>query len=162
MQKMGLFVDITNQYYAALNAHPDQKIDYAKYLDRAKDGFNLYRAFAYGVQMDSESEPFIKVLRTLGYDPKYRKAVMSGRQPDIRRTDRNIMLAMDVWRCIDKLDVVIVGSNDPDLRPLVERIKELGVRVLIFSCNVSRELQDSADGVLEINASIFRKGRVPE
>lgn len=150
-------VDITNQYYAAAHNHPGAKIDYEKYLAEATKGYNLYRAFAYGVQMNDEAHGFITALRTIGYEPKYRQAVVLRDRPDIRNTDRNMLLAMDVWRVIDRIDVVVIGSNDPDLAPLVNRIKELGIQVIVFSCGISRELKDAADRFIEIGSTIMER-----
>jgi uncharacterized LabA/DUF88 family protein len=157
MKSLGIFVDITNQYYAALAYHRDKggKIDYEKYIKVATDGYTLYRAFAYGVQMQTEAAGFVSILRILGYEPRYRTAVMIGDKPDIRKTDRNMMLAMDVWRTIGKLDVVKIGSNDPDLVPLIERIQELGVQVHVFSCNIPREIREVANRFIEIGEDVL-------
>lgn len=157
MKNVLVSVDITNQYYAALHTYPGAKIDYERYLTEATKGYNLYRAFAYGSQMEDEAHGFITVLRTIGFEPKYRQAVTVRDRPDIRRTDRNMLLAMDVWRTLERVDVVILGSNDPDLVPLVNRIKELGIQVIIFSCNISRELKDAADRYIEIGQAIMER-----
>ncbi len=58
------------------------------------------------------------VLRGLGYETRYRPAVVVASRPDIRRTDRNVAMAVDVWRLAGRFDVAIIGSNDPDLAPL--------------------------------------------
>jgi len=148
-RRAALFVDVTNLYYAA-NHRNGARIDFEKYLAAASEGFDVCRAFAYGAQMAGEAGGFLAVLRELGYEPKYRTAVVIGERPDIRRTDRNMPLAMDVWRLADRLDVAIIGSNDPDLAPLVRRIKEVGVQVVIFACGVGRELRELADRVIEV------------
>lgn len=154
-------VDITNQYYSVQSSHhTGARIDYEKYLTAAVSQYNLYRAFAYGAQMSDEAYGFITVLKSIGFEPKYRRAVSVGDRPDIRRTDRNLILAMDVWRTIERVDVVILGSNDSELVPLVQRIKELGIQVIIYSCNIGRELREAADRCIEIDPEIMerRKG----
>lgn len=154
-----LVCDITNQYYSILHALGSVKIDYEKYLTSATKGYNIYRALAYGAQAKDEASGFITVLSNLGFEPRYRKAITIGRRVNIRQTDRNMMIAMDVWRIIDKVDVVIIGSNDPDLAPLVQRIKELGIQVVIHSYNISDELKAVADRWYEIDFSIMGMSR---
>ncbi len=156
-KRAGLFVDITNQFYSAHHSHHGAMIDYELYMQKALEGFNLYRAFAYGVQMGNEANNFITVLRNLGYEPRYRQAVVVFDRPDIRRTDRNMTIAMDIWRCIEKLDVVIIGSSDPDLAPLIARIKELGVQTVVYSCNISLELREIADRAIEIDSAVMSR-----
>lgn len=148
-------MDVTNQYYSALHYHRGARIDYAKYLAESTKGLNLYRAFAFGAQMNEEASSFLTVLRSLGFETRYRKAAIFGDRPDIRRTDRNMPLAMEIWRVIEKLDIVVIGSNDPDLVPLVQRIKELGIQVIVYSCNISRDLKESADRCIEIDLSML-------
>lgn len=123
-------------------------MDYARYLARAADEFALCRATAYGAQINNEARGFLTVLRGLGFETKYRQAIHS----DIRGTDRNIILAMDVWR--SQVDVVILGSNDPDLAPLIERVKELGIQVVLFACDVSRELRFLVDRTIEFDDTL--------
>lgn len=158
-KRAGLFCDITNQFYSTIHAHHGVLIDYEKYMAKASEGFTLSRAFAYGVQMNNEAAGFISALRNLGYEPRYRQAIMVQDRYDIRRTDRNMSMAMDIWRCIDKLDAVIIGSSDPDLAPLVQRVSELGVQTIIYSCNVSRELREVADRVTEVEPFIMTRRR---
>lgn len=158
-RRAGLFVDITNQFYSTIHSHHGVLIDYQKYMERASEGFVLARAFAYGAQINNEAAGFVTALRNLGYEPRYRQAVMIQDKQDIRRTDRNMIMAMDIWRCIDKLDAIIIGSSDPDLSPLIVRVRELGVQTIIYSCNVSRELRETADRVIEVEPFVMTRRR---
>ena len=151
MKRVLVAVDVTNQYYSVTHASQGTRIDYSKYLQLATRGLNLYRAFAYGVELDDEAFGFKTVLRNLGYEPRYRRATIYGETGDMRRTDRNLMMAMDIWRTIDKVDIVVIGSSDPELVPLVQRIKELGIQVIVISHNISRELRDAADRYIEVD-----------
>jgi uncharacterized LabA/DUF88 family protein len=60
-------------------------------------------------------------------------------------------------RHVPKLDVVVLGSNDPDLVPLVLYLKERAIKVVILSCRVGNELREAADEVIEINDGILEK-----
>lgn len=104
--------------------------------------------------MNEEAEPFLTMMRHLGYETRYRRAVVFGERKDIFRTDRNMMLAMDVWRLCRRVDAIIIGSNDPELVPLIERVRETGVMVGILSCHIGRELAHAADWAVEFDCTI--------
>lgn len=159
MKSALLVCDVTNQYYSILDTHGSVKVDYDKYFKVASKGFDIYRAFAYGAQATDEADGFIAALTLIGFEPRYRQAALIGRRPDIRRTDRNMMIAMDIWRTIEKVDVVIVGSNDPNLVPLIQRIKELGRQVIIYSHAISSELKLTADKCIELDLSSVERKR---
>jgi uncharacterized LabA/DUF88 family protein len=55
-----------------------------------------------------------------------------------------------VVRNIRNLDCVVIGSNDPELVPLIEWIKEQGRIVTIFSFSIHRDLRAVADHCREI------------
>lgn len=151
----GIFVDVSNQFSTVASVHRGAKINYKGYLDSALRGRSLYRAFAYGVQLNTEANEFIFSLREIGFEPKYRIARKIDGRPSIKRTDRNMPLAMDVMRHLHKLDIVVIGSNDPDLVPLVAYIKERGIKVVIFACRVGSELRDVADEVIEVDNTVL-------
>lgn len=149
-KKAAVFVDVVNQFYA----NNSVRLDYDRYLAEASQGVEIHRAFCYGAQMNEEAEPFLTMMRHLGYETRYRRAVVVGERKDIFRTDRNMMLAMDVWRLCRRVDVIIIGSNDPELVPLIERVRETGVQVGVLSCHVGRELAHAADWVMEFDCTI--------
>jgi len=62
---------------------------------------------------------------------------------------------MDVVRCIEKLNVVILGSSDPDLIPLVEYIQEKGCECIIFSTGINKKLKDVANKWIEITEDLL-------
>ena len=123
MERVGVFVNISNQYFVAQQAFAG-KVDYEKYLSRAVEGRLLVRAFAYGVQMKNEARDFIHNLKRMGYEPKYRLPRIIDSRMNMRQTDRTLSLAMDVVRCLPKLDTVVLGSNNPDLVDVIQYIKE--------------------------------------
>ncbi len=82
------------------------------------------------------------------------KRVLRGKK-DIRKADWDVGLAIDVVRIVDRVDQVVIGSADGDLAPLVEWVKEQGCRCIVFACNISRELRDVADEVIEIDEALL-------
>jgi uncharacterized LabA/DUF88 family protein len=156
--RAALFADVVNLFDAAERA--GGRVDYERYLARAAAGYDLVRAVAYGAQMRREAESFLAVLRGLGYETCYRRAVVTNGRPDIRQTHRSLTLAMDVWRTFDRLDAVILGSNDPDLLPLAARLKELGRQVVLFAPAVGPELRELADRCLDLGDALVDRGVV--
>jgi uncharacterized LabA/DUF88 family protein len=156
-KRVGLFADITNLYHSVGKRFSGRKLDYKKYIDKATGSDEIYRAFAYGTQINAEAVSFISCLRHFGYDPKYKRPKYIGQKESIdgRKSDWYIGMAMDVVRLIDRLDIVIIGSSDPDLVPLIQWIKEKGVRCIIMACGISKELKDIADYYIEINETLL-------
>lgn len=162
-KRAGLFVDVTDQYYAAVKMGHRIVVDYEKYLRLAVGRYSLYRAFAYGVHHLDEAQGFINKLRRLGYESRYQQAKIIDGEPDFQGTDRSMCLAMDVWRCIDKLDLVIIGSGDAIYVPLINRVKELGIQTFVYSCGIALELREVADRYQEIDLrDVGRRLKSPE
>ena len=161
MRRVGVFVNVTNQFYSVLTAFRGGKVDYTKYLRESvsPEGYELYRAIAYGVQIGNEAQSFIAALQRAGYDTRYKPAKVVDGKANVRDTDWAIGMAMDVIRHLEHLDVVVLGCNDPSLIPLVEFIKERGIRVVIYSCRIPQELQRAADYSFEISEDVLETKR---
>jgi uncharacterized LabA/DUF88 family protein len=82
-----------------------------------------------------------------------RKALRS--KKDIKKADWDVGLAIDVVRVVNRVDIVVLGSGDGDLAPLVEYIKEQQAQCVICACNISRELHDVADSCIEIDEDLL-------
>jgi uncharacterized LabA/DUF88 family protein len=161
LKMIGLFADVSNLYYCISRRFPNQKLDYQKYLELAAGDDTVYRAFAYGIQLKDEATKFITCLKHYGFEAKYKNPRLSN-QKEYKRTSWNVGIGMDVVRIIDKLDVVVIGSADAELAPLVELIKERGRRCHILACGISKELKTVADQYTEINESILKSATEPE
>jgi uncharacterized LabA/DUF88 family protein len=158
-----LFVDIANLYYCVGKRFQNRKLDYAKIRDKVGELGQLYRAFAYGVQMGEEANPFINCLKKLGYDTKYKRSRMSedNVKQVIRKADWDIGLTLDVVRVLDRVDTVVLGSADADLIDLVRFIRDKGVRCIIFACGIPQELREAADFYIEIEDSLLEVKEKP-
>ncbi len=159
MSNIGLFVDISNLYYCIGKKFEGRKLDYQKLLGVGSEFGHIQRAHAYGTQMAEEALPFITCLKKLGYDTKYKRPrildTQAGEEKRIRKADWDVGLAMDVVRLIERVDTVIICSSDPDLTPLVQWVKDQGVRCVILACGVSRELRETADQFFEIGEPLL-------
>lgn len=154
-----LFVDIANLYYCVGKRFQNRKLDYAKLRDRAAELGQLYRAFAYGVQMGEEANPFINCIRKLGYDTKYKKSKMTDENEKkvIRKAEWDVGITLDVVRVLDRVDTVVIGSADLDLLDLVRYIRDKGVRCIIFACGIPAELREAADFYVEITEDLLEE-----
>ncbi len=120
MASIGVFIDLQNQYYCVNKKFEGRKLDYKKYLEAAVGDHELYRAHAYGSQLDREASAFITCLKFIGFETHYRKPQIINEELGRYRNDWDVGIAMDIVRCIHKLDIVVIGSSDRDLTPLVE------------------------------------------
>ena len=150
-QRVGLFVDTQNLYYAARDGH-GRHVDYARLRDRAARGRRLAQANAYVVERDGERTAFgfVTKLSALGYRV-HRRSVRIHRSDDggrpIMEGDWDMGIAADLVRAWDGLEVVVLASGDGDFVPIVRLAQERGVRVEVaaFRATTSQDLIDAVD-----------------
>ena len=150
-QRVGLFVDTQNLYYAARDNY-DAVVDYQTLLELAVRGRRLAQATSYVVERegDSTSFGFVNKLSSFGYRVCRRK-VRVHRADDNGRTvlegDWDMGIAADIVRALDRLDVVVLASGDGDFVPIVKLAQERGrrVEVLAFREVTSQALLDAVD-----------------
>ena len=145
MKTIGVFADVSNIYFCVSKAFPGRKVDYQKYLEAATGDNTIYKARAFGIQNNPDSVKFISCLKHLGYDPKFKKY-----DPKANRINCNILIATEIFRTIEKLDIVVLGSADPNLADLVYWIKDRGIDVHILACGISHYLKEAANSFAEI------------
>ncbi len=144
-QRVGVFVDIQNMYYSAINLY-DSKVDFRKILNDGVAGRSLIRAFAYVVKADiGEEESFFEALEKMGFDVRSKDLqVFQGGQ---KKGDWDVGLAMDAVRLAPKLDAVVLVSGDGDFTDLVRYLNSQGCRVevMAFRKSTSSHLIEAAD-----------------
>jgi uncharacterized LabA/DUF88 family protein len=110
--RLGVFVDIHNQVTAIQEQVKGHRVNYHKYLQLFEDEFVI--AIAYVTQASDE---FIHVLKKLGYIPKF------------NQLNKNVEMTIDILNLVTKLDTVVIGSNSPDLIPLIRYLQLQGIKV---------------------------------
>lgn len=131
MQRLGIFVNVTNQFGTLTNNfRKGHRVNYEGYLAHFSEGFDRIIAIAYGTQVAEEANAFILALRHMGYTPKFAQATLVGRQ-DIVHPSRNVEMTLDILQVYERLDVIVVGSNDPELIPLINFLKMRGIKVIV-------------------------------
>jgi uncharacterized LabA/DUF88 family protein len=159
-KRVGVFVDVTHQFTAVQERY-SKRINYEKYLERAVSGESLHCAYAYGAQVSTEAQGFIKRLRAFGYEPKYQQAPVGIEQKaNLNAADFAVEMTLDVVRHMERLDSVVLGTNDERFVPLIRYLQERGLRVSIFACKIHASLCEFANRAAELPEEILEKGRI--
>jgi uncharacterized LabA/DUF88 family protein len=159
-KRVGIFVDVTHQFTAVQERY-SKRINYEKYLHRAVAEDSLHCAYAYGAQVSTEAQGFIKRLRAIGYEPRYQQAPVGIEQKaDLNAADFAVEMTLDVIRNLERLDCVVLGTSDERFVPLVKYLQERGLKVSIFACKIHALLCEFANRATELPEDILEKGRI--
>lgn len=158
MKRIGIFADVSNLYYCIGMKYADRKLDYAAYLKFVKELGRLHVAYAYGAQLENEAMGFIHCLKNIGFTPKYKtpKTYRSSGQTK-HKADWDVGIAIDIVMNVHNLDMIVLGSADGDLCPVVEWAQKHSTQVIILACGISKDLRDLADRAIEIPESLLEK-----
>ncbi len=156
-ERVGLFVDVQNMWYAARQQHGiSARLDFAKLIQSALGERRLIRAYAYLIQTpEVDQSGFVTMLEQFSYEVKRKD--LRRRSDGSAKGDWDMEMAIDMIRMADKVDVVILASGDGDFVSLVHLLKELGPRVEVFSFqhNTARDLMEAADRYQPIDKSLL-------
>jgi uncharacterized LabA/DUF88 family protein len=156
--KIGLFVDVSNLYYSLSHKHGGRKLDYTKYLQFVKDIGTVERAVAYGAQMNNEAISFVKALKMIGFETKFKKPKEIGSGIKYKRkADWDVGMTMDILLMLPKVDAIVLGSADSDMAPVCDEALRQGKRVIVFACGVASELHTSSTQVVEIYEGLLEE-----
>ncbi|MBI4440133.1 NYN domain-containing protein [Candidatus Woesearchaeota archaeon] len=157
MQRVGVFVDVQNLYYSAINLY-DAKVNFSVILKEAVKDRQLVRAIAYVIKADVKDESnFFEALERIGFDVRAKDIqIFYGGK---KKGDWDVGIAMDIMRLAGKIDVVVLVSGDGDFRDLLEHVKSLGCRaeVIAFGKSSSSRLIEEADDFIDLDVI---KGRI--
>lgn len=156
-QRVALFVDTQNLYYAARDNYA-KHVDYEVLLRTAVRGRMLMQANAYVVEREGEATAygFFSKLSTLGYRVK-RRSVRYHRSNDngqpIPEGDWDAGIIADMVRSWEQYDVIILASGDGDFVPILQVAQERGKRieVLAFRETTSQTLIDQVDRFINLS-----------
>jgi uncharacterized LabA/DUF88 family protein len=149
--RIGLFIDTQNLYHSARDLM-ERTVNFETLLDVARLDRELVHAIAYTVEKDGEStsRPFIYKLSALGY--KVRRMTLSLHHVTdtgkaIWEGNWDMGMVADMFRLIDHLDIMVLGSGDGDFTDIVEVLQERGkrVEVIAFREHTAQKLIDAAD-----------------
>lgn len=164
MRYIGIFADVSNLYYCIGMKYPNRKLDYVAYRKYVEDLGIVKHCIAYGAQLDNEAAGFIHCLKEAGYSPKYKCPKTYKTDDKIRRkADWDVGIAIDIVQLVldGQLDMVLLGSADGDLCPLVEWVQSFHkITVVVLACGISRDLRLLADKAIEIPESLLETKHV--
>jgi uncharacterized LabA/DUF88 family protein len=150
-QRVALFVDTQNLYYAARDA-VGRNVDYYRLLQVALRGRRLHAATAYVVEREGESTAygFVTRLSALGYRVRRRSVRVhrgDGEGRLVLEGDWDMGIAADIVRTWEHVDVIVLASGDGDFVPMLELAQARGVRVEVvaFREASAQRLVDLAD-----------------
>ena len=130
MLKVGIFVNVTNQFGALSQKKKGFKVNYEKYLKEYTGNDRLLMAYAYGTQIEHEANSFIHALKRMGYLDKFVQSTKISAQ-EIIHPNRNVEITVDIMSSCEKLDIIVLGSNDPELTPLIHWLQAKGIKVVV-------------------------------
>lgn len=152
-QRVGVFVDVQNLYYSARNIY-NARVNFSALLKEAVGDRKLIRAIAYVIRAQMpEEQTFFDALNKAGFEVKAKDLqVFFG---GIKKGDWDVGVTMDMIKMMNKLDAIVLASGDGDYVPLVEYLKNFGVRVEVisFGKSTSSKLVDAADDFVDLDES---------
>ncbi len=156
MNRLALYIDCSNLYYTVKENHSGQ-LNYASYLDYIKKYIGaptLQKAF--GAQRENEAAKFINALKQLGFETKWKKAIIyQGNESRPTCTaDWDLGITCDIFRNINEFDTLILGSGDGDFAEVVALLTEWGKKVIVFASSPSAKLQKKATTVINITGDM--------
>ena len=155
-ERVGVFVDIQNVYYGARDNFKG-KVDYKVLLENILKGRKLIVANAYVINNSAiDNKNFVSLLQKLGYTIKDKDLRVRG--DGSQKGNVDIEMAIDIMNKKDVLDTVALVSGDGDFVPLVEFLKNINIKVEVFSFSANKnstayDLKETASKFFEIDKS---------
>ena len=152
-QRVAVFIDVQNLYYSARNIY-NSRVNFSALLKEVVGQRKLVRATAYVIRAQMpEEQTFFDALTKAGYEVKAKDLqVFFG---GIKKGDWDVGITMDAIRQMNKVDSIVLASGDGDYIPLLEYLKNFGVRVevIAFGKSASSKLIDNADDFIDMDAA---------
>ena len=154
--RVGVFLDSGNIHASVRHAFPGKEPDHGKLLKEAVADNDLKRAIAYCVNMGKGFDGWKRALARYGFE--FREKDYQRFADGSGKGDVDMEIAMDVWRYIDTLDMVVLLTGDGDFTALVKRCHDFGkiVRVIGVPTTTSHLLVAAADEFVAIDETMVR------
>lgn len=154
--RVGIFIDTQNLYHSARDLL-ERTVNFETLLHSAQAERELVHAIAYTVEREGEgtARPFIYKLSTLGFKVRRMNLTLQYVTDDgkpIYEGNWDMGIVADMFRMIDHLDVIVLGSGDGDFTDVLEVLQERGkrVEVIAFREHTAQKLIDAADQFLHL------------
>jgi uncharacterized LabA/DUF88 family protein len=152
-------VDVSNFYYCIRKRFgPEAKLDYSRLISGVLDRDEvLYRAVAYGTEINGNADSFKFFLGKVGFDLKYKEAkeYIQHDGSITRKGNWDGGIIVDIIREIDNFDTLVLGSADSDFCYLLDYLREKRKFTRVIGSQIGRELRDSAHECIEIQSDFL-------
>lgn len=130
-----LFSDVEN-LYRSVGKRFNGRLDYDKYVKflEARFGEPVSVKYAFGSQKPKDARGFVSLLKNLGFITKFEQGV-----------NWNVPITLAATGLALQGSLVVLGSNNKDLAPLVEALQSKGARVFICACQVHASLRNMTE-----------------
>ena len=159
-QRVAVFIDVQNLYYSARNIY-NARVNFSALLKEVVGTRKLVRAIAYVIRAQMpEEQTFFDALSKAGFEVKAKDLqVFFG---GTKKGDWDVGITMDAIRQMNKVDSIVLASGDGDYVPLLDYIKNFGVRaeVIAFGKSASSKLIEEADDFIDMDKQ-SRKFLIP-
>lgn len=147
--RVGVFIDTQNIYHSARDLL-ERTVNFETILNYAVKDRELVHAISYTVEREGEaiSRPFIYKLSALGYKVRRMFLTLHHLTEDgkpIYSGNWDMGIVADMFRMMDSMDIIVLGSGDGDFTQIVEVLQEKGkrVEVIAFREHTSQDLIDA-------------------
>jgi len=159
LKRTAVLVDISNLYYCVSNTFKGRKLDYDKYLKFVETMGSIDVRIAYGAQLNNQADNFIKYLKHLGFETKYKTPKIFQNQKGLKvKADNDVDMAIDMVRLAGTVDMMLLGSADGDMLPAVKYVLEHDTEVVVLASKISSELRPTATKCIEIFEGLLADG----
>lgn len=129
-----------------------------EYLYNFLDGtYDLVRVFIYGVDFGEVKPAFKGMLKAVGYSTKY-LVVPAEEKEECKFLNNNSQMFADALNYIDDFEVLVIGSHDRNLIPMVKYFQDHKKEVIVANCYVNRELREVCDNNIDFDESFIYTG----
>ena len=149
-QRVEVLIDVQNLYHSAKNLY-HARVNYQEVLKQAVAGRKFIRAFGYVVRTKTgEEAPFFDALSKIGIETRVRD--LQEWYGGAKKADWDVGIVIDAIRTAPALDVIVLCSGDGDFIPLVEYLKNQGIKteVMSFGKTTSNKLIQEADEFIDL------------
>lgn len=156
MKKAGLFLDTSNLFFCLQNKYK-KKLDYAKYKSYLEGLYEITVCRAYVSSSGNQNNSFVHAIQKIGYTVVEKSVKEYGSEGNVKKKcDMDVMMCIDMVNLYQDLDVIILGSADGDMLPIVEWLKARSKEVVVIACGISGELKRVAKSI-EIPYSLLEE-----
>ncbi len=162
MKTVAILLDTFN-LRTNVRAKFEKRIDYQQLLLKISGEDMLFRHIAYGSTQEDRPAAFEKHLKHLGFEVKFRKAIMGvdhdnkDKMVPRRWIDPYVDLTLDLVDILasGKVDRVVLCSSQPEYASLGARIKQSGASFEVWSSRIPNVLKNAADKCFEISEDLL-------